>query len=77
MGSTEGRLRRLEDTIRSALPCPTCGLPPDSLGYIVIVEDGDGHDPDERCQECGRFLWQTIRVVYEGDPEDPGEVSWP
>jgi len=47
------------------------------LGYIVIVEDGDEHDPDERCQECGRFLWQTIRVVYEGDPEDPGEVSWP
>ena len=84
--SIESRLRRLEERNRSG-PCPECRLPPDSPGYIVLIDEErpeesfDG-DPDERCARCGRFLWFTIRVVYdsaEGATEDAGGGGhrWP
>jgi hypothetical protein len=45
--------------------CPECGLPPHGPGRIVTVEGDPDHDPQERCSECGRFLWTTILIVYE------------
>jgi hypothetical protein len=70
-GNIYGRLERLETSARSGPSgrCPECGLPPDGHGYIVTVEREPDHDPQERCSECGQFLWTTIKIVYE-DAED-------
>lgn len=77
MSSARSRLRRLEAVARSG-PCPECRLGPDGPGYVVL-EEGEEHpkDPDERCPECGRPLWQIIRVVYEDAPPEEGEAAWP
>jgi hypothetical protein len=75
--SIESRLRHLEEKSCSELRCATCGHTPDAPGRIVIVEEDARHDPQERCSECGRFLWFTIKVVYEDAAsvasEDVGE----
>jgi hypothetical protein len=68
MSFITGRLRRLEERSRGGR-CQECGLPPDGPGRIVTVEGDLYHDPQERCSECVRFLWTTIKIVYE-DGED-------
>ena len=69
--SIEGRLRRLEER-RSGGPCPECGLPPEGHGYIALIDETHPEksfkgDPAERCDRCGRLLYQVIKVVYEGE----------
>ena len=66
-GNTSSRLEKLEASARSGPSgrCPECGLPPHGPGRIVTVEGDPDHDPQERCSECGRFLWTTILIVYE------------
>jgi ribosomal protein S14 len=57
-GGIKGRLRSLEKKSRSAFRCQECGFAPDVPGRIVIVGEGfgevDEHDPEERCERCGR-----------------------
>jgi len=72
MSSIKGRIRRLKEQTRGGR-CQECQLPPDGPGYIVIVEEDAEHDPQERCSECGRFLWTTIQVVYEDAASDASE----
>jgi hypothetical protein len=61
------RLEKLESFARSgpSRRCLACGLPPHGPRRIVTVEGDPEHDPQERCSECGRFLWTTIFIVYE------------
>lgn len=77
MSFTRGRLRRIEGAVRGGT-CPECKLRPGGPGYVVL-EDREEHPkaPDERCPECGRLLWQVIRVVYEDAPPEGGEAVWP
>ena len=73
MSFIKSRLRRIKSASRRSYRCPECGFTPDAPGRIVIVEGDTEHDPQERCTECGRFLWYTIQVVYEGVASDASE----
>jgi hypothetical protein len=74
----DSRLRRLEERRHR---CPECGLPPDGHGHLAVINEEhpeksfDG-DPDERCANCGRFLYTVLRVVYDGE-EGGGDSYWP
>jgi hypothetical protein len=80
--SLKSRLRRLEEHRRSGR-CDGCGLTPSESGYIVLINEGRSEesfegDPDERCPECGRYLYFVVRVVYDS-PADGAEDAyhWP
>ena len=83
MSFIKSRLRRIESASRRYHQCPECGFAPNVPGRIVVVGEGfgevDEHDPEERCDRCGRYLWCVIRVVYEdaGDTEGGGDYRWP
>ncbi len=81
--SFKSRLRHLEERRRSGR-CDGCGLTPSGPGYIVLIdeerpEESFKGDPEERCPECGRYLWFVIRVVYApaGGTEGGGAYHWP
>jgi DNA-directed RNA polymerase subunit RPC12/RpoP len=80
---TKSRLRRIESASRRSYRCPECGFAPDVPGRIVIVGEGfgevDEHDPEERCERCGRWLWFVIEVVYDSpaEAEGGGGYRWP
>jgi len=82
-GGIKGRLRVLEKKSRLASRCQECGFAPDVPGRIVIVGEGfgevDEHDPEDRCDRCGRRLWFVIEVVYDSpaDAEGGGGYRWP
>jgi hypothetical protein len=75
----KSRLRRIESAARRSHPCPEYGLLPDVPGRIVIVGEVDEHDPEERCERCGRWLWFVIEVVYDSpaEAEGGGVYGWP
>ena len=81
MSFIKSRLRRIESASRRFYRCPECGFAPDAPGRIVVVGEGfgevDEHDPEERCDRCGRFLWFVIKVVETGDSEGGGGYRWP
>ncbi len=84
MGRLRGRLRRLEARSASGR-CPECGLWPDSLGYVLILEGEEaGRHEQEWCSECGLELYFLIEVIEVGpDAEDAnpgsagGGLTWP
>jgi hypothetical protein len=78
VSSARSRVRRLEASSRGGT-CPGCKLHPGGPGYVVLEDrEENPKDPNARCPECGRFLWQIIRVVYEDEPGGGGgEPCWP
>jgi hypothetical protein len=75
VGAVEIRLRRLEE--RGGV-CHECGLPPDGLGRIAVIDEEHPErsfagDSDERCGRCGRPLYTVLRVVY--DEEEGGGLT--
>jgi hypothetical protein len=75
----KGRLRRIESASRRFYRCPECGFAPDDAGRFVVVGEGSGevdeHDPEERCDRCGRWLWFVIKVGYDSSADAEGEGS--
>ena len=68
----DGRVRKLESSVRGTRTCPGCGLRPRDKGHIVVDDKDPVPELPEVCPECGRDTKLHIRVVYEGEEEGEG-----